>query len=398
MAFAWIIMSTRWDFANVQATLNVIISVLGTIGIWAFSRFWYQRGSTKIISKTNAPLSTLFTFTSSGEAWDLLVLLKAHIFESRYFNLLVQLVAILIVTTATTLAGPIARYALRTGHMVQQNTIAGLSASKGGGASGNSAGASVLWNNTFRNLDEANFPHDQLLDFLPPSTLSWTYRADEWDPAWRVHCNETGETSLAITANPIYPIVDPLNAFPAFRDTFDALWFNKSIYRVTADFCGWFPWDPNYSLLLAKDVVVFVLIQSDPAVDDQMHKNEHPIHLSLSTIRLHSSTLVMRNDQVNYSARTAWALNGTVGNASYVRTECTITRKAVVADEDRIAWPWTNDTVSFFERSIHLLLKIFVSCTSCAFQEKKLTAIPGLSHQSICRLQSLCSDSRFSEE
>jgi hypothetical protein len=347
MTVAWIVLSTAWDFANVQASLNVIISVLGVVSIWAFSRFWWQRASSRIMSKDNVPLSALFTFSTPGEAWDLLMLLHGHVLESRYFPLLAQLVFILLVTAATTLAGPIARYALRSGHVVKQNDIPGLSAIKGGGYLGNSNTANVFWNNTIRNLDEANFPNDQLLDFLPPSTLSWTYDEDEWDPTWRVQCNGTEERPLDIQADPNYPIIDPLHAFPAFRDTIDPAWLNKSRYRVAADFCGWFLWAPNSSVAsLGKDVVSFVLIQSDPTVDDQMNKNKNPIHLSLSTIRLHNTSVVLPHGAVN-SARTTWAMNGTVGNASYVRTECVITRKEVVADEGKIAWPWTNDTVSF---------------------------------------------------
>ena len=307
--------------------------------------------------------------------------------ERHYFPLLAQLVVILLVTAATTLAGPIARYALRSGHMIRQNTIVGLSAVKGGGYLGNSASANVFWNNTFQNLDQANFPKDQLLDFLPPSTLSWTYRADEWHPTWRVECNDTEETPLNITADPRYPIVDPLNAFPAFRDTLDPAWLNKSAYRVAADFCGWFLWGANTSVAsLGKDVVSFVLIQSDPVVDDQMNKNQNPIHLCLSTIRLHSSSVIIPNGAVN-SARTSWAMNGTVGNASYVRTECMITRKAVVADEGKIAWPWTNDTVSFCSSQY---LVVQNACLTQTIQNwEGLTAILGLCHQSIRRLQSL---------
>jgi len=117
-----------------------------------------------------------------------------------------------------------------------------------------------------------------------------------------------------------------------------------------------------------------------------MNKNQNPIHLSLSTIRLHSSSVIMPNGAVN-SARTSWAMNGTVGNASYVRTECMITRKAVVADEGKIAWPWTNDTVSFCSSQY---LVVQNACLTQTIQNREgLTAILGLCHQSICRLQSL---------
>jgi hypothetical protein len=340
MAVAWIVLSTKWDFANVQATLNVIISVLGTTGIWAFSRFWWQFASSRVIRKDSVPLSSLFTFSSPGEAWDVLVLLRKTLFAPRHFHLLAQLIVIFTVTVATTLAGPIARFSLRSGHLVQQTPVKGLAAVMGEGALGARSSASVLWNLTMQSLDDADFPRDQLLDFLPPSTQSWRYKAEEWDPTWRVECNGTEETPLEIIANASYPIADPTNAFPALRDSIDPLWFNTSIYRASSDFNGWFEWK---DVPRGKDVLIYLLIQSDPLIDDQMHKNQKPLHLLLATIRLHNATITSNSFSL---ARTTWRMEGPVGNASYSQTECIIKRKLHVADEEMIPWPWTNDTNS----------------------------------------------------
>lgn len=71
MAHTWINLSTRWSLSSVQAALNVIISVIGTVGIWTFARFWWQRAGARVVRRNSGiPLSALFTVSSPGEAWD----------------------------------------------------------------------------------------------------------------------------------------------------------------------------------------------------------------------------------------------------------------------------------------------------------------------------------------
>jgi hypothetical protein len=95
MSATWIILSTTWDFANVQVTLNIIISLPGTIDIWTFSRFWYQDSSSKILRHEHVAFLSLFTFTSPGEAWDIL-LLKGNIFQSQVFPILAQAISVVL--------------------------------------------------------------------------------------------------------------------------------------------------------------------------------------------------------------------------------------------------------------------------------------------------------------
>jgi hypothetical protein len=81
MAGLWIVISTRWGLSSVQASLNVIISVLGTIGLWAFTRFWWRRGCTSVLRKdTGVPLHKLFSIAGLGEGWDAAVVLRRQIF------------------------------------------------------------------------------------------------------------------------------------------------------------------------------------------------------------------------------------------------------------------------------------------------------------------------------
>jgi len=71
----WVNISTRWNITSVQAAVNVFISVISTIAIWTFSRFWWQRGSEKVLRrKSEVPLSALMNFSSPGERYGVLIL------------------------------------------------------------------------------------------------------------------------------------------------------------------------------------------------------------------------------------------------------------------------------------------------------------------------------------
>lgn len=341
MSAAWISLGTKWQFSHVQAAVNVVISVLGTIAIWTVSRFWWQYGSTKVIKKDIVPLARLYTPGSPGDALDLILLLGKHLFTWRHFPLLSQVIIIIILTAAINLDGPIAEYALRTGTTIKQRSTHGLAAIRGAGPLGNRVSAQVIWNNTIQSLDRAGYPPNQLLDFLPDIEDSWVYEQNEWDPTWQATCTSFEEQPLNITANVNYTIFDALNAFPEFRDTLDPSLFNQSIYRLTVDGCGWLDWSLPRPL---KDEVLFVMIQSEPEVDDQLNKNEDPLFISISALRLHDSSLIVNYG--GYADRTNERINGTVGNSSYTRIECTFNRKPQVANESMIPWPWTNDTAS----------------------------------------------------
>lgn len=95
MNITWISLCTRWGASSVQAALNVIISVLGIVGIWSFSRYWWQRGSSKILrGKSDVPLSTILTVTTAGETWDTIAVLREKVFAKEHWKLLLQLIVV----------------------------------------------------------------------------------------------------------------------------------------------------------------------------------------------------------------------------------------------------------------------------------------------------------------
>jgi hypothetical protein len=343
MTGVWIVVSTRWGFANVQAALNVVISVIGASGIWAFSRFWWQRGTKKALVKSDTvPLSSLFTLTGPGEGWDLMKLLRNQLFAKENWHLLIQLIVVLTVTLATILAGPIARVSLRSGQIVRSKELNVLHTTKGAGRSLNLVTANILWNDTIQSMDSAGFPNDQLMEFVPSPTDPWVYRQDEWDPTWHADCNYTDETvvhDLAATGNETFSY--PLRAFPAYRRTMEPFWLNESIYRFESSWATW----TNYSETpQVKEFIAFILLQTDPLLEDQMNHNQNPLRLSITQLHLreiglHANTETLTGADYNTPV-------GTAEYASYTRVECLFTRKQHVEDETMVPWLWTNDTFS----------------------------------------------------
>lgn len=345
MAVTWIILSTRWSLSSVQASLNVIISLLGTTGLWAFSRYWWQRGSINVLSdRSVVPLARLLTIAGPGEAWDVTTTLGRQLFARHNWHLLVQSIVVIGVTLACALAGPIAKVSLKTGVTIVQTELQVLQSVKGGGFFGNLLYANVLWNDTAQSLDDAAFPTDQLLEFLPSTTTSpWAYVAEEWDATWKVSCNYTERIYLQnLTGSGEHNIFDPVNAFPAYRDTYDPTWLDSRNYRISSDFDSWQDWSQNNQM---QEAVIYVLIQSDPEKDDRMRHNNETLYLSLSV--LHAKNFrVLYEDMSGVGGEETWRPIGPVENASYARAQCAISRKPQVEDENKIPWPWTNDTNS----------------------------------------------------
>ncbi|KAI0531649.1 hypothetical protein GGR58DRAFT_518361 [Xylaria digitata] len=343
MTIAWVNLSTRWELTSVQAALGFIISTLGTAGIWSFSRYFWQRGSVKLIRGDPAvPLSTIFVMSGPGEVWDAISILRRKVLVKKRWNLILQLVVIVVATSACMFAGPIAKSSLRAIETVQKSELGILSATKGDSWTGNVIEAGVLWNETIQSMETANFPLAQLLDFLPPSTVPWTYNEKEWDATWSICCNNTDNVVLQdLVASGNHTFYHPIEAYEAFRNTYDPRWLDTSKYRYQVDFTGWFVNEPVLKLI---DYYFFVLLISDPAIDDRMHYNNETMEMSFSILHLSDFNATNAED-VSFEAQANFKLSGPVGRGEFSRAECNFTRNARSAvDEDAVPWLWTNDT------------------------------------------------------
>jgi hypothetical protein len=202
--------------------------------------------------------------------------------------------------------------------------------------------AEELWNSTIKSLDQASFPNDQLLDFLPSSDLNWTYVKSEWNPTWTAMCNFTDETVLPnVTGSGNTSCHDPINAFPVYRETYDPSWLNTSQYRYDSVFDSFGAGSEENSPF--TDVLLFVTLQSDPAINDRWDTNNEMLKLSVSVLHV-QNFFVVGDEWFAQRDSSKWLPVGPVGNASYTRFECSLTRKTEVPDESMIPWVWQNDT------------------------------------------------------
>lgn len=338
MTSVWINLSTRWDLSSVQAALNVIITLLGTVGIWSFSRFWWQKGCSCVLRQdSTVPLATLLTLAGPGEGWDTLMILRKKIFAKENWNLLIQVLVILSATSACMFGGPISKASLRGTRTVQRSQAGILHATKGDSYTANLIDADVLWNDTIASLNFAKFPTDQLLEYLPPPETPWVYVESEWDPTWRMSCNYTPETEIQnLTATGKHSLFTPLDAFPAYRATYDPSWLDESEFRAQANFATWFTTEPAIKFI---DALFFIMVVSDPEKDDRMHKNNDTMRISIST--LHGQNFTANDaEDLTLSGESILKPVGPVAKASYTRTECEIIRKSDVPDPDSIPWIW----------------------------------------------------------
>ncbi|KAF7531315.1 hypothetical protein G7054_g8987 [Neopestalotiopsis clavispora] len=303
MPSSWFIISTYWDLSSVQAALNVIVSVLSTAALWAWSRFWWQRVSVRIVQRHDGmPLPRLLLVSGAGESWDTVTVLGRQLFTKKGLPLLAQIFVVICISVTSALSGPIAKVV------------------KGPGEFGNLLEESVLWN----------------------ETAPWTYDPAEWDPTWTLQCNYTNGVVLQnVTASGTANMKDPMNAFPAFRETYDSVWSNQSEYRFSADSTGIADWPSNR----ARGMLFFILVQSDPEKHDRMKYNNENLAFSISVFQA-LNFAVQAQDTSGTGAGSNWYPHGPIEGASYSRAECFLTRKAYVTDESRIPWPWTNDTAA----------------------------------------------------
>ena len=354
MPITWISVSTKWSITSVQAALNVIISVVGTIGVWAVSRYWWQRGSQHILrGKSEVPLSALLNVADPAEGYETIRLLRRRVFAKEYWRLLFQILIVLLATLACMFAGPIAKVSLRLARVPQREYLKVLKATKGTGFIGNRLDANVEWNDTMKSLDDAKFPYDQLLDYLPPATEPWIYVAREWDVTWSAACDYHDETLLHnVSATGNGTIMQPLEAFPEYRDTYHPRWLDTSKFRIQADSNAEQVYTKERGMLY-KDALFWILIQSEPTIDDRMNTNNATLELSMSSLHLQNFYMSPDDKDATQASLETWRPLGPVENASFTRLECNFTRKPVVPDEDAIPWIWTNDTwsITFAYRS-----------------------------------------------
>ncbi|KAJ9659929.1 hypothetical protein H2198_002819 [Neophaeococcomyces mojaviensis] len=174
---------------DVQAGLNVLITALSALIIFIFVRFSWQSGASQIAKNKAVPLSFILTINTPGKVLDALSILKFKLADTR--KILAQCIIVVLFSITTLVSGPIARYATRITNIITHSEMDGYLSVRHHNSDGVNQ---VMWNLTEASLDRANFPTDQLLDYLPDTTSHWLYRQEEWNNTWSMTCQPSERT------------------------------------------------------------------------------------------------------------------------------------------------------------------------------------------------------------
>ena len=197
MAHSWIVLSLEWKLEDVQAGLNVIITLFSAFAIMVFVRLCCRNGIQHVRKQHSVPIAQLLNLTTLGEVQDVVLNLKSRILSRRYHRILLQCVMVVLFTTSATLAGPISRYSTRRGQISRKSNVSGLTAT-----TTNSCQyyATAAIDETMAKLNKASFPTDQLLDFLPDSNHDWVYVPSEWNSTFSASRVYTNSRPINLTA------------------------------------------------------------------------------------------------------------------------------------------------------------------------------------------------------
>lgn len=239
-----------WKLQDVQAALNVTIAFLCAGGIFVLVRYCWQLAARRVAARKDVPAYTLLSLNTIGEAIDIIWLLRKDLFATRYHGLLIQCLFVVLLTCATLSSGFIARWCTRYGNIAVEQTVNGSLAVR---STGSLLYAEIDTNATLFALQRAQFPADQLLEYLPEQSKNWNYVASEWNSSWSMDCTYTPLTEVPNVratgncTNSMWTEVPQLNQLWTQMPSFDRNW------SYAYDRSGW-----RNNLTAYRDILVFM--------------------------------------------------------------------------------------------------------------------------------------------
>ncbi|EFR05489.1 hypothetical protein MGYG_08504 [Nannizzia gypsea CBS 118893] len=324
MAKGWLVLSTEWKLEDVQAGLNVIISVICVLAAWTTSRFYWQKGATTFLKTRNAKMPSLLTFSTLGEIIDIIQTFRRSLLSSHHSRILIQCVIIATFSIAALLSGPISSFSTRESSRIYTVNVDGFLTTT---HHESITSAIVDWNQTLHKLDRASFPPDQLLDFLPAPNYDWRYNGGQWNSTWTAECEFVEPAPVPLTS------FGDLNGLTLFDQipgllTIVPSWFNDtSTRRVHWVSSGFYDQQNRY-----KDLFLFIFGTRNNSIIAPTQ-----INISVSCVHLHNSPRPTQETEATWAA-------GPIELAVYSQANCRLTYSRPATDELHRAFPWTNST------------------------------------------------------
>jgi hypothetical protein len=319
----WITLPHEWKLQDVQAALNVIITALSALTIFAFTRFCWQLGVHNLVRKNAVATSSLLTLNTPGEVFESIIFLKAHLLW--HTKIFVQCLVITVFALVTLFSGPIARYSTRMTQTVIQKDVDGLLASR---YDNSMADTQHTWNLTMERLIEADFPTTQVLDYIPDLSNDWVYHPEEWNNSWTLSCKPSKQTAFEFSLT---------NNCTTFQSEFEDM-IQKVIPMGPNSDYFYADWSDYYeNSTYVKDLLMFVYAANYTNLEEESD-HYRTIDMAIGAVHAHGPPKNGSDDAE------CWYAEGPVEEASYTRVDCTITRtNASIVNTDLIAYPDTGD-------------------------------------------------------
>jgi hypothetical protein len=314
----WFFLPSSWELGNVRAILALIINFLCVVGISVVSYSTWKFGALKLSrpQKSSTKLLSLYSPTGLGDVLDIIPLIRPHMGLGLLAQLIIPGFIIALLSAVAVASGPIARYSTRVGEKVQQTLVPGILASADHSGIG---GALVKWNATIDRFNSANFPLDQLADFLPDNRVDWKYSESEWNNSWSASCRWTERTAIEL-----YMMGNTSNTGELFHEL-------QGLRHIFPDeilqdgYTERYTDAGPYSGDTLPETLVFVAIQSHPnkSWDEkaEVYTNQLPFHFTIASVHLHNAPANFSDEGVTWGT-------GPVEQSWYTMANCDITRVA----------------------------------------------------------------------
>lgn len=325
MSSSWINLPHAWKLQNVQAVLNVIITALSALGIFACARFCWQSSVSRIVRKQSVPLASLLSISTFGDAVEALMLLKERAFQRRHLKILFQSFLVICLSVTGLVAGPIARFSTQVGHRVIPQQTPGLITWRRHNSILN---APVVWNQTYTSLEQAHFPNDQFLDYIPDTSIPWVYNPNEWNSSWGLDCKHIDLTPIDLEV--VDNCTSVVYEIPGLQEVVSLNKF-ELVYNVSFD------WGSYYEEGITKDALLAISGSKITGTDDDSGV-AYEMNIDVAMVHMHDLPY-------NSDPQSACSFGpGRIGSARYTKIECIATRNARSPLLQNIAYPDSKTT------------------------------------------------------
>ncbi|ETI21968.1 hypothetical protein G647_06038 [Cladophialophora carrionii CBS 160.54] len=240
-------------------------------------------------------------------------------------KILLQACLVMLLSITALFSGPIARYSTNTSHQVVVQPVSGFVAERGTRAL---LHATVVWNQTLTSLEQAGFPLDQLLDYLPDSHVHWVYDPKQWNSTWSLRCNNTEKTPIKLEDSGNCDTI--LDELPGLRDVISPLKYSPE------NISAWWGGEQNYDQNLNTDTLL-TLGAAKVTRSDGTSGVPQELDIDLAAIYLHNLGIQEDFDSFCQFGK------GPVESASYTKIACTATRHDPDPELTDIAFPDSPD-------------------------------------------------------